>query len=146
VANTVDQLPSSAGIASESKIAGTVPPPPIDAPPKDMGASSHKILPGNSFTVVVERVDANSRLGLDTVARRRPPALKVKKIKAGLIQGWNEANPTQQVEEEDVITDVNGECSDIEKMYGVIGTGSTLTLTVYRPTPEEIATIRGAAK
>mmetsp|Transcript_10366 Transcript_10366/g.22852 ORF Transcript_10366/g.22852 Transcript_10366/m.22852 type:complete len:157 (+) Transcript_10366:97-567(+) len=105
-------------------------PPPLDtsvpAPPREQGIVDG----GRQFYVKLEKTPDNLRIGLDTVARRQPPALKIKRLKDGLVSSWNAANPDKIVKIEDLILEVNGECSDVEKMYDAIAKNSTLDLLI----------------
>mmetsp|Transcript_19592 Transcript_19592/g.50229 ORF Transcript_19592/g.50229 Transcript_19592/m.50229 type:complete len:159 (+) Transcript_19592:92-568(+) len=137
------QLPSSAGLPMEDPLTSVThepsngkaeeqqPPPP---PPRDSVTTpkeSVEIQNANTFRITLEK-EGNMPIGLDTVARKQPPALKIKKVKDGLVQKWNVSNPDLQVKEDYLILEVNGEGTDIEKMYGAISANSLLTLLIQR--------------
>lgn len=86
-------------------------------------------LSGTEFVVKLVKGDC-TRIGLDTVARKVPPALKIKRLKPGLVEDWNRANPGQQVKKDDLILKVNGENTDVEKMYQMIADKSTIELLI----------------
>mmetsp|Transcript_2528 Transcript_2528/g.6375 ORF Transcript_2528/g.6375 Transcript_2528/m.6375 type:complete len:169 (+) Transcript_2528:122-628(+) len=152
----VNAMPSSAGLPVDDNIeagakestAEPPPPPPkesapsppakeeaspaqAEAAPAKMGAAPAKASTSD-FKITVEKSGAGSRIGLDTVARKTPPALKIKKVKPGLVSEWNVAHPEYEVKQEDLILEVNGECSDVEKMYNAIAENSKLTLLISR--------------
>lgn len=90
------------------------------------------------FMVIVSKRAPGALIGLDTVARSSPSdgcALRVQKVKEGLVQDWNIANFDMQVREGDHICEVNGEKSDTEKMYTVIAVSSDLNLYIRRIWP-----------
>eukprot|EP00446_Apocalathium_sp_SHHI-4_P012454 CAMPEP_0177200916 /NCGR_PEP_ID=MMETSP0367-20130122/26475_1 /TAXON_ID=447022 ORGANISM="Scrippsiella hangoei-like, Strain SHHI-4" /NCGR_SAMPLE_ID=MMETSP0367 /ASSEMBLY_ACC=CAM_ASM_000362 /LENGTH=144 /DNA_ID=CAMNT_0018649389 /DNA_START=146 /DNA_END=580 /DNA_ORIENTATION=- len=142
------QLPSSAGLPMDDPLTNETdepsngkevvveaeeqqPPPP---PPKDSVPTpkeSGEIMKENTFRITLEK-EGDIRIGLDTVARKQPPALKIKKVKDGLVKMWNASNPDLQVKEDYLILEVNGESTDIEKMYGAISANSLLRLLIQR--------------
>mmetsp|Transcript_170265 Transcript_170265/g.546088 ORF Transcript_170265/g.546088 Transcript_170265/m.546088 type:complete len:164 (+) Transcript_170265:56-547(+) len=105
-----------------------------EVPPKE----GPKTVPPSEFLVTVKKIEGNMKIGLDTVARSSPTigcALRVQKVKDGLVNKWNANNPDKQVREGDHICEVNGEKTDTEKMYGVIAESWELTLLIKREWP-----------
>lgn len=61
-------------------------------------------------------------------------ALEVTRIKDGLVQEWNAANPDLQVMKGDRIVEVNGVRNNSEQMMGILSAESLLNLVIARRT------------
>merc|ERR1712176_1655932 len=92
-------------------------------------------LPPNHFIATIHKSQECAKLGLDTVGRKGPAALKIKKVKDGLISRWNSNNPQKRIQAGDVILAVNDENTDSEALYTMIATSDTLRLLIQRPDP-----------
>mmetsp|Transcript_84204 Transcript_84204/g.212315 ORF Transcript_84204/g.212315 Transcript_84204/m.212315 type:complete len:173 (-) Transcript_84204:243-761(-) len=88
---------------------------------------------GLKFQVTLFRGDPKTeKIGADINQRKADPAgLKVKLVKEGLLEQWNDDNPERQVQPGDVITSVNGK-SDHRGMTEAMFKDPKLTLTVVR--------------
>merc|ERR1719188_1233026 len=71
-------------------------------------------------------------IGLDTVGRRQPPALRITTVRPGLIEQWNEQNPDLQVKPHDLIVQVNGHGDSVASMYAAISKSKTLVMVIRR--------------
>mmetsp|Transcript_122216 Transcript_122216/g.342098 ORF Transcript_122216/g.342098 Transcript_122216/m.342098 type:complete len:162 (+) Transcript_122216:89-574(+) len=82
------------------------------------------------FDVVLEKSSPDVKLGLDTMARTAPsPALRIRRVKPGMVEEWNNANPEKALRVGDLITSVNGTADDL---YGEIARSTRLALRVQR--------------
>jgi len=86
----------------------------------------------NIFEIVVSRSGPNKGLGLDTTVQRHPVQLLVSAVRPGVIEEWNAANPTKVVLPGDAIKAVNGESSDIDRMYHEMGRARVLRIQLRR--------------
>uniref|UniRef100_A0A7S2QEB8 PDZ domain-containing protein n=1 Tax=Zooxanthella nutricula TaxID=1333877 RepID=A0A7S2QEB8_9DINO len=100
-----------------------VPPKEIETPPPVPAAE------GGDFYITLDKRECG-KLGLDTLFRRTPPALKVSKIKPGPVSEWNAANPDKQLLPNSLILEVNGEKTDVTKMYALIASEQQLHFRV----------------
>mmetsp|Transcript_43206 Transcript_43206/g.138884 ORF Transcript_43206/g.138884 Transcript_43206/m.138884 type:complete len:155 (+) Transcript_43206:94-558(+) len=137
-----------AEIAPLPKGAAEPPPPPKAAPnrdievpaqdpPKEASAAPRPELSSWHFAVTVSKGDG-SKIGLDTVARQthfEGPSLKIKKLKDGLIEMYNAAQPDEEkkVVAGDYIIEVNGLRGNTDELYKVIGSSHVVNLVISRP-------------
>lgn len=83
------------------------------------------------FCITIDK-RGTSKIGLDIVIQDGV-ALKIKKVKEGLVSEWNAAHPDQRVHESDSMTQVNGVSGCSEKMLETIARDETLNLVITRP-------------
>jgi len=106
-------------------------------PPKEITKLPSSATP-DEFWITVKKVEGHMKIGLDTVARSSPTlgcALRVQRVKEGLVLDWNEQHADRQVREGDHICEVNGESTDTERMYGVIASNAELNMLIKREWP-----------
>jgi len=138
VVEKVKAFPSAPGIPSEHAVFK-----PENTDDEDTNVTeelAHHVAPvlKQEFMVRVSKTPVDSKIGLDTVARSSPSegcALRVEKVKAGLVLQWNSLHPDMQVQPGDHICEVNGERSDTEKMYTIIAASTDLALFIKRRWP-----------
>merc|ERR1712079_196478 len=77
----------------------------LDPPPEPIDAGRSG---SNEFRIKISKTDLGSKIGVDTVAfsSEKGRALRIKKVKAGLVSDWNESNPQAEVKEGDIIMEV----------------------------------------
>lgn len=74
-------------------------------------------------------------MGLDIV-RHQGRALRVKLVKEGIIQDWNNQQTDLKVCEDDLLIEVNGVSGDCQALMEAIEKESSLRLLFSRPTKE----------
>jgi len=105
--------------------------PPV-GPPPGPGEAERPPAPtatGTDFYVTIDKGD-DGKLGLGTLYRHQPPALRVSKVKPGPVSEWNAANLDRQILVDSIILEVNGEKTDVNKMYALIASEQQLRLLV----------------
>mmetsp|Transcript_19191 Transcript_19191/g.53990 ORF Transcript_19191/g.53990 Transcript_19191/m.53990 type:complete len:158 (-) Transcript_19191:133-606(-) len=127
VAASLAASPPREAPAAEPVVAA---PPSADAPPEAPPVPDEA---SGTTQVVVAKASSGDKLGLDTLARMDPPALKIKRVKEGLILKWNEENPEKAVRDGDIIVAVNGEAVSSTAMYAAIANSKTVALSIVRP-------------
>jgi len=86
----------------------------------------------NMFEIVVSRSGPDKGWGLDTIAQRQPVQLLVSAVRPGVIEKWNAANPTKVVSPGDAIKAINGESSDIDRLYAHMARARRLRVQIQR--------------
>merc|ERR1719245_820930 len=83
------------------------------------------------FSIQIRKVASSDKLGLDIVAHNNRTALRIKAVKPGLIQKWNDDHPDQPVQLGDVIVEVNSVRGNSDKILEKVR-DSTLELVIER--------------
>merc|ERR1712151_589305 len=108
---------------------GNVAPQQFDSPVVPAVAEDTR-LRDDEFCIVLKKTEEKHKLGVDVIARKNPAALKIKQVKPGLVADWNDSHPDEQVMPEDVIVGVNGERTDVGRIYTYIVSDASPVLTV----------------
>mmetsp|Transcript_61018 Transcript_61018/g.175793 ORF Transcript_61018/g.175793 Transcript_61018/m.175793 type:complete len:121 (+) Transcript_61018:105-467(+) len=85
-----------------------------------------------AYDLVVDKARRDCKLGLDTLPEEKPPALRIVRVRPGLVSEWNQSHPESPVKEFDTIIAVNGVQSGIQRMYEEIARSTKLTLRIMR--------------
>lgn len=103
-------IESADGLPPEAHEARTAGEPEIrSAPGPDFGFYTGESGFFDEFTVTICRGDNNDKVGLEVATFDQNVAhLQVTKVKPGLIEKWNLANPEKAVKEGDLLVEVNG--------------------------------------
>eukprot|EP00929_Paragymnodinium_shiwhaense_P006991 TRINITY_DN110948_c0_g1_i1.p2 TRINITY_DN110948_c0_g1~~TRINITY_DN110948_c0_g1_i1.p2 ORF type:complete len:291 (+),score=148.64 TRINITY_DN110948_c0_g1_i1:97-969(+) len=89
------------------------------------------------FDITVNKVQGE-QLGLD-VDYQDNKKLQVTKVKPGLVQQWNDANPSKEVKAKDWIVAVNGAVGSTQKMITEVKDAQKLAMTIRRETEISLA-------
>merc|ERR1712060_151948 len=108
----------------------TAPGIPDDSQTKPEEASSDK-----QFTITIDKGDdPGAKIGLDITRNDEgQPCLKIKKVKPGHIMNWNQNQPDQPIQPDDLIIKVNDECESSEKLLERIAKDDKLVIVIKRP-------------
>eukprot|EP00404_Azadinium_spinosum_P023679 CAMPEP_0180638336 /NCGR_PEP_ID=MMETSP1037_2-20121125/44263_1 /TAXON_ID=632150 /ORGANISM="Azadinium spinosum, Strain 3D9" /LENGTH=143 /DNA_ID=CAMNT_0022659843 /DNA_START=46 /DNA_END=477 /DNA_ORIENTATION=- len=103
---------------------------PLTALPAQEAGKSQSASKGSLFTVIIEK-RPDVRLGID-VDLTHGVDLLVDKVKSGLVDEWNQDNPTKAVKENDIIISVNGVKGECGAMTDEVKASDKLELVVKR--------------
>jgi len=120
------QVPTAEGAVEPAWIAPAEVVADVQSPEPERSEAS----PTKEFEVVVSRSSLDKRVGLDTIVR--PPFLVVSAVRPGIIEEWNAAHPERVVMPGDAIKAVNGESSDIVRMYAHMAGTRRLRIQIQR--------------
>lgn len=100
----------------------------------ELSSVMHRECYGDTFTVLLQKTEECSILGLSTTASRvLPYGMRVRKVKpVGLVKQWNMDHPDRRVASGDIVTEVNGISGSADRMCAVIATDHTLALTMLK--------------
>mmetsp|Transcript_50766 Transcript_50766/g.164172 ORF Transcript_50766/g.164172 Transcript_50766/m.164172 type:complete len:186 (+) Transcript_50766:190-747(+) len=132
---TTPAAPESPPPKVESKIEDETP---TKEPPKEASVAPRSDLKSWHFTVTVTKGDGANKIGLDTVARQthfEGPSLKIKKLKEGLMQLYNniQEDEVKKIAIGDFIVEVNGARGNTDELYKVINSNEVLNIVISRP-------------
>merc|ERR1712079_932929 len=88
------------------------------------------------LVVTVTKTDLITKLGLD-ISHYESYALRIKKVKPGLVGVWNEAHadePEKLVQAGDIIVEVNGHRGSPKSLLEIIARDEVLKFTVIQST------------
>mmetsp|Transcript_57681 Transcript_57681/g.163812 ORF Transcript_57681/g.163812 Transcript_57681/m.163812 type:complete len:146 (-) Transcript_57681:84-521(-) len=92
----------------------------------------------DEFTVTIDKVTQDGKLGLDTSLNRKRAGLRIHKIKEdGLMIEWNTGHPDAAVRPGDVLVEVNGVRDPPKLLYDQIAQDIKLNLVFRRGPPTQ---------
>merc|ERR1712039_840290 len=84
-----------------------------------------------NLRINIRKAASSDKLGLDIVKCKNRTAWRIKALKPGLIQKWNDDHPDQRIQLDDVIVEVNGVRGATDKLVEKMR-DSTLELVIER--------------
>lgn len=92
-------------------------------------------LAAGQFVVTLHKTRPQSTLGIVTVVRESPVTLKVDAIDGSFVAAWSADSPlssNQQIRPGDHVISVNGENTEVDRVFSIIEECNTLTLLIQR--------------
>jgi len=131
---TSTEASTGAGLLDDSSSTSMPSAVPAVPPSLEVAASLDSPTASGEFSVVMRKESAG-KIGLKVDEDDAKTSLRVTKVKDGLIQSWNMANPALEVRAGDYIVEVNGIRGSAPSMFDALSGHTELRLVLVRRAP-----------